>query len=77
MNAIDPSVVRILQLDEPGLVAHLDALADVLHATVVAGASVGFVMPFSVEESRDFWRQRVQPGVRAGTRDRPEPPGRP
>jgi len=33
----------------------LDGLAEVLHASVLEGASVGFVLPFSVAEARRFW----------------------
>jgi ribosomal protein S18 acetylase RimI-like enzyme len=48
--------------------ADLDALADVLHAIVYDGAGVSFVVPFTVEESRAFWVDKVLPGVRARTR---------
>ncbi|MFW5833341.1 MAG: GNAT family N-acetyltransferase, partial [Pseudomonadota bacterium] len=47
---------------------HLPALASLLHACVRAGASVGFVLPFGHEAALGFWRERVAPGVRAGTR---------
>lgn len=50
------------------LARDLDMLADVLHAVVHQGAGVSFVVPFSMEESRAFWMERVLPGVRAGTR---------
>jgi GNAT superfamily N-acetyltransferase len=46
----------------------LDALAEVLHAVVYDGAGVSFVVPFSIDEARAFWIDRVLPGVRAGTR---------
>jgi ribosomal protein S18 acetylase RimI-like enzyme len=46
----------------------LDGLAEVLHATVHAGASVGFVLPFALDEARAFWSDRVLPGVRSGSR---------
>jgi len=46
----------------------LDALAEVLHAVVHDGAGVSFVVPFSIDEARAFWIDRVLPGVRAGTR---------
>jgi len=46
----------------------LDMLAELLHAAVHAGASVSFVLPFSLEEARAFWREQVLPGVAAGTR---------
>jgi len=46
----------------------VDMLADVLRAIVYDGAGVSFVVPFSMEESRAFWRNMVLPGVSARTR---------
>jgi GNAT superfamily N-acetyltransferase len=46
----------------------VEMLADVLHAVVHAGAGVSFFAPFSLDEARAFWRYKVLPGVRAGTR---------
>jgi ribosomal protein S18 acetylase RimI-like enzyme len=44
----------------------LDMLAEVLHATVHAGASVSFILPFSIDAARSFWRDKVLPEVVAG-----------
>ncbi len=52
----------------PSLPLDIDMLADVLHAVVYEGAGVSFVVPFSMDESRRFWMEKVLPGVRAGTR---------
>jgi ribosomal protein S18 acetylase RimI-like enzyme len=52
----------------PSLSNDIDMLADVLHAVVYQGAGVSFVVPFSMDESRGFWVEKVLPGVRAGTR---------
>jgi ribosomal protein S18 acetylase RimI-like enzyme len=41
----------------------LRELSAVLHAAVHAGASVSFVLPFSVEDAYTFWRAKVLPGV--------------
>ena len=46
----------------------LNGLAAVLHAAVHAGASVSFVLPFSLADARAFWRDKVQPGVEDGQR---------
>jgi GNAT superfamily N-acetyltransferase len=46
----------------------IDALGDILHAVVHDGAGVSFIVPFSPEEGRAFWRDKVLPGVRAGTK---------
>jgi GNAT superfamily N-acetyltransferase len=43
-------------------------LADVLHAVVQAGAGVSFFTPFSIDEARAFWVDKVLPQVRAGIR---------
>lgn len=48
--------------------AGLDMLADVLHAVVNAGAGVSFFVPFSLNEARAFWSERILPQVRAGRR---------
>jgi GNAT superfamily N-acetyltransferase len=56
--------------DLPGakLDTDVDTLAEVLHAVVHDGAGVSFVVPFSHEDARRFWIDRVLPGVRGGTR---------
>src|SRR5262249_48597945 len=56
---------------DPATVAdseELVALADILHATVHAGASVSFILPFTIGDARDFWLNRVLPDVVAGGR---------
>jgi ribosomal protein S18 acetylase RimI-like enzyme len=46
----------------------IDMLSDILHAVVYDGAGVSFVVPFTHDEARAFWIEKVLPGVRAGTR---------
>src|SRR5712664_1501794 len=48
--------------------AEIDMLAEVLHAVVHAGAGVSFFTPFSTDEARALWVDKVLPQVRAGTR---------
>jgi ribosomal protein S18 acetylase RimI-like enzyme len=48
--------------------ADLDMLAEVLHAVVHSGAGVSFILPFSFEDSRSFWTDKVLPGVHNQTR---------
>jgi hypothetical protein len=55
-------------LDSATLARDLDDLAEVLRAVVYDGAGVSFVVPFSIDESRAFWRDRVLPGARDGSR---------
>ncbi len=46
----------------------LDDLVDILHATVNAGASVGFILPYSTDDSRSFWSGKVLPALNSGVR---------
>ena len=48
-------MTQIVELNAQGFEAALDGLAEVLHASVLEGASVGFVLPFAVAEARRFW----------------------
>src|SRR5882724_1795832 len=58
----------LLDNSRAGLVdAEIDMLAEVLHAVVHAGAGVSFFTPFSIDEARSFWVEKVLPRVRAGT----------
>jgi GNAT superfamily N-acetyltransferase len=43
-------------------------LAEILHAVVHAGAGVSFFTPFSIDEARAFWVDKVMTQVHAGTR---------
>jgi hypothetical protein len=47
--------------------AHVPELGALLHACVLAGASVNFVLPFTREEADAFWREKViEPARRRG-----------
>lgn len=48
--------------------AEIGMLAEILHAVVHTGAGVSFFTPFSIDEARAFWVDKVLPQVRAGTR---------
>ena len=43
----------------------VDDLSDILHACVHTGASIGFVLPFSMEDARSYWHNRVRPDLHA------------
>ncbi len=47
----------------------LEDLTDILHRCVHTGASIGFILPFSRDDARAYWRDRVQPELRAETLD--------
>ena len=56
--------------DQPETIVEHDVemLAEILHAVVHLGAGVSFVVPFSMDEARAFWTDKVLPGARARTR---------
>jgi len=60
-------VLSIEELHGDAVRAHAAALADVLHDCLLHGASVGFVPPFDVSESRRYWLS-VARQVDAGAR---------
>jgi ribosomal protein S18 acetylase RimI-like enzyme len=53
--------------DSPRIETDLAMLAEILHACVHAGATVHFVLPFSIDEAIAFWRDKVLPSVDAGS----------
>ncbi|HEV3139034.1 MAG TPA: GNAT family N-acetyltransferase [Vicinamibacterales bacterium] len=67
-SGIPGIVIEEWRPDEASADADIDMLADVLHAVVHSGAGVSFVVPFSLDDGRGFWREKVLAGVRAGTR---------
>lgn len=60
--------VTIMPLTADELAAQARELGALLHACVHDGASIGFVWPFTMDDSVAFWRDAVLPAVRAGTR---------
>jgi ribosomal protein S18 acetylase RimI-like enzyme len=45
---------------------HIAELGALLHACVHAGASVGFILPFTAAEAAAYWRAKVLPRVADG-----------
>lgn len=56
-------ISRLTDLD---FSAAVDDLAEILHACVHDGASIGFVLPFTMDGARRYWLQNVQPGLKSG-----------
>ncbi len=56
----------IVALDAAAFGQSLDRLAEILHACVSEGASIGFVLPFDLAEARAYWRDKVAPPHAAG-----------
>jgi len=66
MNAGAATTIERFSADD--LAAHIGELGALLHACVHSGASINFVLPYTVDDSEAFWRQEVLPPVRAGSR---------
>ncbi|SDX88587.1 Ribosomal protein S18 acetylase RimI [Ruegeria halocynthiae] len=47
----------------------LEDLTDILHSCVHTGASIGFILPYSRDDARTYWRDRVRPAVHAEALD--------
>jgi GNAT superfamily N-acetyltransferase len=48
--------LHISSLSREDILANLPALADILHNCVAGGASVSFMLPFSLDNASAFWR---------------------
>ena len=60
--------ITIAPLTTDELAAQARELGALLHACVHDGASIGFVLPFTVDDGEAFWRDTVLPAMRSGTR---------
>lgn len=58
---------EILACDAAMLERRIGEFSALLRACVHDGASISFVMPFSIDEAEAFWRGKVLPGVAAGS----------
>ena len=65
MATTDEIRIERWQPDSSRVGKEIGMLAEVLHACVHAGASVSFVLPFSIEDAQAFWRDKVLPPVKA------------
>ncbi len=64
----DPDI-NIATLTPDDYADHETVLAELLRDCVATGASVNFVMPFGLDDSLAYWRDKVSPAVQAGHRD--------
>ncbi len=62
------SSVAVAPLNSAAFAQSVGRLAEILHACVHEGASVGFVLPFGFDEASAYWRDRVAPAHAAGSR---------
>jgi ribosomal protein S18 acetylase RimI-like enzyme len=65
---VDARTIKVAALDSAAFAKTVDRLAQILHACVHEGASVGFVMPFDRDEARAYWMNKVAPPHAAGTK---------
>jgi ribosomal protein S18 acetylase RimI-like enzyme len=63
MSSNQPIRIEPWKPDFAALDHDIEMLGDVLHACVVAGASVSFVLPFSHDDAKAFWSGQVLPAV--------------
>ena len=60
--------LSIVAFDPVSFGQSLDRLAAILQLCVREGSSVGFVLPFSLDEARAYWVEKVAPPYAAGTK---------
>jgi len=58
--------IAVALLEFASFAQSVDRLAEILHACVHEGASVGFILPFDIDEARGYWLNRVAPAHAAG-----------
>lgn len=58
---------EILACDAAMLERRIGEFSALLRACVHDGASISFIMPFSIDDAEAFWRGKVLPGVAAGS----------
>ena len=68
MSARRCQPLSVAALDSASFERAVERLAEILHLCVLEGASVGFVLPFKLDEAREFWRAKVAPSLAAGKR---------
>jgi ribosomal protein S18 acetylase RimI-like enzyme len=59
--------IEVWQPDPSRLDGDIAMLGDLLHNCVKAGAAVSFVLPFSRDDAKRFWRNQVLTAVQSGT----------
>jgi ribosomal protein S18 acetylase RimI-like enzyme len=67
MTTADQIRIECWRPESSRLAEDLEMLAGVLHACVHAGASVSFTLPFSRDDAKAFWHDKVLPAVKAGS----------
>ena len=63
---MEGKTINVVTLDPAAFAKAVERLAEILHACVHEGASVGFVAPFDRNEARAYWLERVAAPHAAG-----------
>ena len=58
--------MNIVQFSPEDLEADLAGLTEILHASVMAGASINFILPYEEADAARFWTEKVLPGLKGG-----------
>jgi ribosomal protein S18 acetylase RimI-like enzyme len=56
----------IARFQPDDIAGHLPELGRLMHDCVHAGASIGYILPFSPEEGEAFWTAKIMPRLRDG-----------
>jgi len=67
-NVVGGRMAAIEPLDAEDLAREIEPLSRLLVACVEAGASIGFVLPFGMDEARAFWREAIRPALARGNK---------
>ena len=59
----------IARLSEADFDGALENLTDILHRCVHTGASIGFILPFSQDDARNYWLYNVHPELKTESLD--------
>ena len=60
------SSIEIVRFGAEDLTSNLAGLAGILQASVEAGASINFILPYDRQDARDFWTRKVLPSLEGG-----------
>lgn len=59
-------LIAIAPVTDQDIDHHLAELAEMLHASVMAGASINFILPYSESDAERFWTDKVRPALAGG-----------
>jgi ribosomal protein S18 acetylase RimI-like enzyme len=65
---VEPQTIKVAALDAAAFAQTVDRLAQILHACVHEGASIGFIVPFDPTKARAYWLDRVAAPHAAGSK---------